>query len=177
MNIALILRHMLGYAVGLSLFFVLIPWGLYRISIEADPLLGCGFIGGESARIILAIIIVIPGAVFAIWSNAALLFIGKGGPADGFGVAISPRTKHLVIRGPYRFSRNPMVFGALSCYFSLGVFLDSPTVIIVLLIFIPMTVVYLKNTEEKRLERDFGEEYREYRRRVSMVVPLPPRGN
>jgi protein-S-isoprenylcysteine O-methyltransferase Ste14 len=167
-------RHLLGYAIGFSLFFVLIPWGFYWISRSIDPVVGTGLIGYAAVRMVVSIIILIPGVVFALWSNAALLFIGKGGPTDGFGVAISPRTEHLVIRGPYRFTRNPMVFGALSCYFSFAVFLNSAAVLITLIILIPLIVVYLKNTEEKRLERDFGEEYREYRKHVSMIFPLPP---
>jgi len=174
MKAGTVARHMLGYAIGISLFFVLIPWGLCWLSRTIDPVIGTGFIRNNTARMIVSITILVPGVVFALWSNAALLFIGKGGPTDGFGVAISPRTEHLVIRGPYRFTRNPMVFGALSCYFSLAVYLDSVAGLIALIIIIPFIVLYLKRTEEKRLERDFGDEYREYRKRVSMIFPLPP---
>ena len=174
MKAGTVVRHMIGYAIGISLFFVLIPWGLYRISIAVDPAIGMGLIGNVTVRTVVSIIVLVPGLVFALWSNAALLFIGKGGPTDGFGVAISPRTQHLVIRGPYRYTRNPMVFGALSCYFAFAVFLNSAAVLITLIAFIPLIVVYLKKTEERRLERDFGDEYREYRKRVSMIFPLPP---
>lgn len=173
MKAATVLRHLLGYVIGISLFFVLIPWGFYRLSVYADPAVGAGLIGHDAARAAVSIIVLVPGLVFMLWSNAALLFMGKGGPTDGFGVAISPRTQHLVIRGPYRYTRNPMVFGALSCYFSLGVFLNSAAVLITLILIIPLLVVYLKNTEEKRLERDFGDEYREYRKRVPMIFPFP----
>lgn len=175
MNIRTIARHIIGYMVGISMFFLLIPWGLYTLSRHCDPVLGITIADGAAVRTIVALIILVPGIVFALWSNAALLFIGKGGPTDGFGVAISPRTQHLVVRGPYRFTRNPMVFGALSCYFAFAVFLNSAAALIILITFIPLIVIYLKNTEEKRLERDFGDEYREYRGRVSMIVPLPPR--
>jgi protein-S-isoprenylcysteine O-methyltransferase Ste14 len=174
MKAATVMRHMLGYAIGISLFFALIPWGFYRLSISVDPAIGAVVVGNDAARTVVSIVVLVPGVVFALWSNTALLFMGKGGPTDGFGVAISPRTQHLVIRGPYRFTRNPMVFGALSCYFAFAVFLNSAAVLITLVVLIPLIIVYLKNTEEKRLERDFGDEYREYRKRVSMILPLPP---
>ncbi len=44
------------------------------------------------------------GLGFVVWSNVSLLVAGKGGPADVFGVAISPRTRQLVTSGPYQFS-------------------------------------------------------------------------
>ncbi len=175
MKAVTVARHILGYAIGISLFFVLIPWILLWISINIDPSIGAGLIGDAVMRAVISGIILIPGVVFALWSNSALLFIGKGGPTDGFGMAISPRTEHLVIRGPYRYTRNPMVFGALSCYFAIVVYLDSAAGLVALMVFIPLVIVYLKHTEEKRLERDFGDEYREYRKRVSMIVPMPPR--
>ena len=175
MRASTVTRHMLGYVIGISLFFLLIPYGLYTLAVLCDPVIRISLIGDAAVRTAVAVVILVPGIVFALWSNAALLFIGKGGPTDGFGVVISPRTQHLVVRGPYRFTRNPMVFGALSCYFAFGVYLDSAAVSIALLLFIPLIVVYLKHTEEKRLERDFGDEYRAYRKSVSMILPLPPK--
>jgi hypothetical protein len=51
-------------------------------------------------RFVLASLFLLVGLIFVIWSNIALLFIGWGGPADGFGVAFSLRTEKLVINGP-----------------------------------------------------------------------------
>ncbi len=48
--------------------------------------------------------------------------------------------------------------------------------LIVLALFLPFAVVYLKRSEETRLARDFGKEYEEYKKRVSMIVPWPKRG-
>ncbi|TAL33205.1 MAG: isoprenylcysteine carboxylmethyltransferase family protein [Spirochaetes bacterium] len=175
MNAVTIVRHIAGYAVGISIFFMLIPWGLLLLSIHADPVIGVGIFEVSIVRTVVSALILTPGVVFMLWSNAALFLIGKGGPTDGLGIAISPRTRHLVIRGPYRYSRNPMVFGALSGYFAFAVYLDSAAALLTLAAFVPLIVAYLKATEEKRLERDFGEEYRAYRRRVSMIFPLPPR--
>jgi len=110
-----------------------------------------------------------------IWSNTALLFIGKGGPTEGFGVEVSPRTKFLVTSGPYRYTRNPMVFGAYSIYLALAVFINSYQSIILVVIFLPVIIFYLKKSEEKRLLTDFGEDYLKYREKVSLLIPLPPK--
>jgi protein-S-isoprenylcysteine O-methyltransferase Ste14 len=170
-----ILRHLLGYTTGVSLFFGVIPWLLYLLSVKFDHPIGAGIIANESLRIIVSALFLLPGLIFVLWSNEALFVIGKGGPAEGFGVAVSPRTEKLVIRGPYRYTRNPMVFGALCCYIAFSLFLNSWAALSVLIGCIPLSIAYLKRFEEKRLERDFEDEYREYRKRVSMIIPLPPK--
>jgi protein-S-isoprenylcysteine O-methyltransferase Ste14 len=106
-----------------------------------------------------------------IWSNIFLFTIGKGGPADGFNISISPRSKKLVTTGPYRYSRNPMVFGAFSLYTSLGIFLNSVICLIIILIFVFFIIYYLRLSEEKRLLKDFGDEYLDYKNKVPMIFP------
>lgn len=164
------IRHILGYVVGISLFFGLIPFLLWIVAThDTFSQLASGM--PTSVWFALALICACGGIVFVLWSNAALFFIGKGGPTDGLGIVISPRTKHLVITGPYRYTRNPMVFGALCCYLGWGLFLHSLLVVAIVIAAAPLITWYLKKTEEKRLLRDFGEEYLEYRRRVPMLIP------
>ena len=115
------------------------------------------------------------GIVFALWSNLYLLLVGKGGPADGFGIAISPRTQHLVTSGPYRYTRHPMMFGALMVYFALSLLFNSLVCLGIVAVFLACAAVYLKLVEEKRLLEDFGDAYKQYRSTVSMLLPLPSR--
>jgi protein-S-isoprenylcysteine O-methyltransferase Ste14 len=117
-------------------------------------------------------ILMLIGFIFLIWSNLYLFQVGKGGPADAMGVAISPRTKKLVISGPYRYCRNPMVFGAFTVYLSIVIYLNSVAGLIALVILFFCAVIYLKNSEEKRLLKDFGPDYTEYREKVPMIIPL-----
>jgi protein-S-isoprenylcysteine O-methyltransferase Ste14 len=126
-------------------------------------------------RFALALPLLLVGLLFVLWSNVSLVTRGRGGPTDGFGVAISPRTEKLVVSGPYQYSRNPMVFGVLSAYFSISLLLGSSGGLAVLAVLSPLFVFYLRRVEEPRLLIDFGEEYEEYRRNVSMIIPLPPR--
>jgi protein-S-isoprenylcysteine O-methyltransferase Ste14 len=170
-----LLRHLLGFTVGLGLFAVAIPLGIYQLSLVVDDFFGLERFGPPVLRLILGLSLLLPGLLFALWSNVFLVTTGKGGPTDAFGVAISPRTQKLVVTGPYRYTRNPMVFGVVSAYFSMCVFLGSIGGLVAIAVSIPLFVFYLKRSEETRLVRDFGEDYEEYRRNVSMIIPLPPR--
>ncbi len=164
-------RHIAGYLIGFTLFMVLIPLGLYKLSQPDAILHGKSLIHIHSLRYILSATVFLTGAFFAVWSNICLFRIGKGGPTDAFGISISPQTKKLVTAGPYRYSRNPMVFGAFSIYISLVILLNSLNgLILLILLFFPVAL-FLKKTEEKRLLKDFGDEYIEYKKRVPMIFP------
>jgi protein-S-isoprenylcysteine O-methyltransferase Ste14 len=172
MELNKVFRHIAGYIVGVTIFGILIPYGLIGMSYTPIAFLNFSIVDNIYIRFVIASLFLLVGLIFVIWSNIALLFIGKGGPADGFGVALSPRTKKLVMKGPYKYSRNPMVFGAFMCYFSIGFFCNSQAEIILLLCCIPVSIIYLKLTEEKRLIKDFGEEFIQYRQKVPMIFPL-----
>jgi len=170
-NSRTVARHVFGYLVGIFVFGLAIPYGLFNLAMNHPINLPIGYAARQALALILATI----GIFFVLWSNAALLIQGKGGPTDAFNVAISPRTKRLVIRGPYRYTRNPMVFGALSIYFALTVYWDSLQAVLALITFCVIVRFYLRATEEKRLLKDFGQEFEHYRKTTSMIVPWPRR--
>jgi protein-S-isoprenylcysteine O-methyltransferase Ste14 len=170
-----VFRHLLGFAVGITVFLILIPLGIYYLSEVVDSSLGLPRFHDVAGRLVFAFPLLVCGVVYVLWSNLFLVLRGKGGPAEGFGVAISPRTERLVATGPYRNTRNPMGFGALSIYYSIALFLGTIGGLLILLLFSILVPVYLRRAEEPRLLSEFGEEYEEYRKRVSMIVPLPVR--
>jgi protein-S-isoprenylcysteine O-methyltransferase Ste14 len=174
MTLRTVLRHITGYVAGFGIFMVGIPFGLYFVSKTLDRYLPIGLIPQTWLRMGLSLPVAALGIGFIVWSNLSLFFVGKGGPADGLGIQISPRTKHLVTSGPYRYTRNPMVFGALSLYVGLAIFLDSAICLGLAALLFLSASIYLKQVEEKRLLKDFGDEYEKYRKRVSILVPLPP---
>ena len=75
-------------------------------------------------------------------------------------------TTALVLDGPYRFSRNPMYLGMAALYVGLAFILG----LMWALLFLPFVLLTIDRLviarEEPYLERKFGQEYVEYKRRV-----------
>jgi protein-S-isoprenylcysteine O-methyltransferase Ste14 len=171
MTIRETLRYIAGYIFGGTIFLFLIPFGLYKLSGYDNLWTDLDLLQSGAVRHVLSVCCLLPGVFWMIWSNIFLFKAGKGGPAEGMGVYVSPRTQRLVTTGPYRYCRNPMVLGALHIYLSIVIFLNSLTALGALLIFFLSGITYLKLSEEKRLEKDFGDEFLEYRRKVPMLFP------
>jgi protein-S-isoprenylcysteine O-methyltransferase Ste14 len=165
-------KYIVGYIFGFTIFILLIPLGLYQLSHFDYLVQGRVLICFDLVRYLISALIFIVGGYFAIGSNIFLLKVGKGGPVDAFGVSISPQTKKLVTVGPYKYSRNPMVFGAFSIYISIVVFLNSIIGLICLFVFLVLVIIYLRLSEEKRLLKDFGDEYIDYKKKVPMIFPI-----
>jgi methanethiol S-methyltransferase len=75
----------------------------------------------------------------------------------------------LRIEGPYRYSRHPIYF------FSITFLLFRPTMDLFYLTFFLCTVVYFyigSYFEEKKLVRQFGDDYENYRKEVPRIVPF-----
>lgn len=177
MNKSNIIKHILGYILGSFVFLILMPFVIYLTSSISSASLGLNIFLIKLVGYLVAILLSGTGIVFVIWSNIDLFIVGKGGPTDFFNKSISPRSKTLVINGPYRYTRNPMVFGMNALYISLSIFLNSLSALLFCFIFLSVVILYLKRTEEKRLLKDFGDEYLEYNKRVSMIFPLPSKKN
>jgi protein-S-isoprenylcysteine O-methyltransferase Ste14 len=86
---------------------------------------------------------------------------GKGNPMDAFGHEVAPRTQRLMIDGPYKINRNPMLTGTLVYLVGAAVWLWTWQSCVVFVAFFAIMMVQVLS-EEKRLRRDFGEEYEEY---------------
>jgi protein-S-isoprenylcysteine O-methyltransferase Ste14 len=86
---------------------------------------------------------------------------GKGNPMDAFGHEVAPRTQYLMVEGPYKINRNPMLTGTLIYLVGVAVWLWTWQACAVFIAFFAIMMVQVLS-EEKRLHRDFGEEYEEY---------------
>lgn len=164
------MRYILGYLFGLSVFGILLPCVLWLMA-KSTPQFNLINQINPIWLYVPACLLLIIGSIFMIWSNLALFFIGKGGPAQGFDIAISPPTQKLVIIGPYKYTRNPMVFGTLSVFFAISLFLGSIIDFLLLIAFSFAAKIYIKYGEETRLIKDFGNEYLEYKKSVPMMIP------
>jgi protein-S-isoprenylcysteine O-methyltransferase Ste14 len=78
----------------------------------------------------------------------------------------------LITTGLYGYVRNPMALGILLMLEGLGFYYGSLSLIIV---FAPLPVLlyalFIKAVEEPELEMRFGQEYRDYKKRVPMFIP------
>lgn len=104
---------------------------------------------------------------FMLWLWTVRLFarIGEGtlAPWD------PPR--RLVIEGPYRHVRNPMITAVLVVLAGEAVFFWSLPLLIWFALFFVGTYTVFRLFEEPELEQRFGEEYREYKRNVPRWLP------
>ncbi len=142
--------------IGLFLIFVparLISWsGIAR----PDPIGGLEIIGA---------IIVVGGAALALSCVFTFAFVGRGTPAP-----FDP-PRQLVVRGPYRFVRNPMYIGAGMALAGAAVFYRSLPLFVYTLAFVLITHLFVLLYEEPTLGRTFGIEYAAYRERVNRWLP------
>ena len=161
----------LGYIVGGLLVIVLVPSIIYIITSLFDNVYRLEIIRNSIIKWIIIIILLVMGIIYGIWSVIIQNTIGEGGPVEIGNIEISPKTKNLVVSGPYKNTRNPMLFGTFLIYLAFALFINSlASVVIVCAIFAFMLTVVVK-MEEKRLSKDFGNQYEEYRKKVSMFIP------
>jgi protein-S-isoprenylcysteine O-methyltransferase Ste14 len=168
-------QQIIGYLVGGSLVLLLIPYSIYSAAKALDPIVGTELFQTPQVRIILVIVFFAIGSTFGIWSIVVQNMIGKGGPLQVGHIEISPKTQNLVVTGPYKYTRNPMLFGACLMYFAFAAYLNSITAGIAVILFTIFMLFFVKLSEEKRLLADFGEAYEQYRKNVSMFIPWFPK--
>ena len=159
------LREILGYALGGLLFVILIPTLMWLASGMPNLL------DVPIARMVIAILLAVLGLSLSVWSNVYMRHKGDGNPMDAFGHEVAPRTKHLMTEGPYRLSRNPMLTGSFVYFAGVCVWLWTWQALLVYVAFIVIMLLQVRS-EEKRLRRDFGEEYEAYCRRTGRFWPV-----
>lgn len=107
---------------------------------------------------------VVAGAL-GLTSGVTMAIVGRGTPWP----FDCPRD--LVIAGPYRHVRNPMVVAGLLQGVAVGLFVGSPTVIVYSLLGAPVWNAFARPWEEADLERRFGDSFRDYRTSVRCWLP------
>jgi len=82
-------------------------------------------------------------------------------------------TQRLVVVGPYRHVRNPMISAVLAILLGEAALLGSVGILIWAGAFLAVNHIYFVAVEEPGLERRFGDEYRDYKRSVPRWIPVP----
>jgi len=157
-RIASVLGSLVFLVVAPGTLAVLIPWWLTRWRCE-PPFLGFAWLRGLGALTILF------GLPVLVESFARFALEGRGTPSP-----VAP-PERLVVRGFYRYVRNPMYVAVTSLILGQGLLLGSAALIryglLVLLGFHLFVLAY----EEPVLQRRFGTEYAVYRAQVRRWLP------
>ena len=155
-------RDIIGYIMGLVLFIILIPLVMWKLSGDVDP---------RTGRIATLVVLGVIGIALSIWSIVYMKVVGKGNPMDAFNHEVAPRTSELMTGGPYKICRNPMLLGVFIFYIGLVIFLWSWQSLVIFIAYVAIMMVQVSR-EEKRLEEDFGDAYREYKKKTKKIIPF-----
>ncbi|HEY8164202.1 MAG TPA: isoprenylcysteine carboxylmethyltransferase family protein [Gemmatimonadaceae bacterium] len=162
MTLALLLRHAVSIAILPFTVAVAIPvWLARRNGTTLTVATGALGVISQIAGILLLAI----GLVLFVASLSRFASEGKGtlAPWD------PPR--QLVLRGPYRYVRNPMISGVIFVLFGEALLLQSRPHFDWALTFLVINLIYIPLLEEPGLKRRFGEAYVEYCRHVRRFIP------
>jgi len=105
------------------------------------------------------------GGGLAFWTVMLFARYGEGTPAPW------EPPRNLVIRGPYRHVRNPMITGVLFLIAAEALLLGSWPLLVWMGVFFLGNAIYFPLVEEKGLAERFGRAYMEYTRNVPRWLP------
>ena len=143
---------------GLSLLFVF-------ASLWLDKFLPLNLLFSPPNNMYLSLPPLVIGATLCLWTVYSFV------RASGSPVPFNP-PKKLVTTGLNSQVRNPMLLGWFIMLFGLGILLNSVSLLLIFIpLFVLLNVLYLKTIEEKEMEKKFGKEYLEYKKRVPMFIP------
>jgi protein-S-isoprenylcysteine O-methyltransferase Ste14 len=114
---------------------------------------------------ILGAVVVALGVVLVAWTIRLFDTVGRG--------TLAPwePTSALVVRGPYRYVRNPMITGVATILAGEALFFRSWGIAIEFAVFVAVNAVYFPLVEEPGLRRRFGRDYEEYCASVPRWLP------
>jgi protein-S-isoprenylcysteine O-methyltransferase Ste14 len=145
------------------LFFVMIALGLvlmYGVVPRGQPVLWAVTPGLGWSMVALTA----AGIAFAWWARIALGRLWSGG--------VERMAEHRVVdTGPYAFVRHPIYTGLIAGAVALAALQAKPWAILGAALF-SLGFTLKAKVEERFLEQEIGG-YEAYRRRVSMILPLP----
>lgn len=105
------------------------------------------------------------GLALMIWTVRILVVHGHGTPAPW------DPPQRLVVRGPYRHVRNPMITGVLLFLVAETLAFQSWPIAAWTVVFLIANMIYFPLSEERQLEARFGDEYRRYKENVPRWIP------
>lgn len=138
--------------------WVLIPWLILRGDQSAWP---ARLDAVHWAGMLLALV----GFTVYAWTASDFVRVGGGTPAPIF------PTRRLVIRGLYRYVRNPMYLGVLTTIIGEVCFLRSLWLLLYAGFFWVVVSLFVIFYEEPTLQMSYGANYAAYRKYVRRWIP------
>jgi protein-S-isoprenylcysteine O-methyltransferase Ste14 len=158
------LRHTLAILLLPFMVVIVIPLWLFNSFANYDtrwvgltPLAWIGYVAGA--------LFVWLGFTLFVWCVNLFAIVGQGtlAPWDP--------TKKLVVSGPYRYVRNPMISSVAMMLIGQALFWGSWVIGLWAVILIIINTVYFIFSEEPGLEERFGESYLTYKANVPRWIP------
>ena len=140
------------------LFTVLVPG---TVAVYVPLLLASGRSVASGPLLIVGVAVLLLGAAIYAWCLWDFAVTGRGTPAP------IDAPKKLVVRGLYRYSRNPMYVGVLTVIVGWALLYRSPVLALYALVVATAFHLVVVFYEERQLAAEFGGQYDEYRATVS----------
>lgn len=155
------LKNIFSYQGIIVLFFEIL------LILQALGIVNTGFTDLPWSNLInfFGLLIFMTGTILAVWAKITM-GSSWGRPAQ-HNIKIQST---LVTTGPFAFSRNPIYVGFLLLFLGFEMILQSYLIILILPLF--FVVYFAVKKEEKLLEKHFGKEYLEYKKRVPRFLKL-----
>jgi protein-S-isoprenylcysteine O-methyltransferase Ste14 len=158
-------RHLLSILVAPVVMTLVIPAliviaaGVRGPDLSSPAMVGLVSAGG---------LLIAAGLALMIWTITLFDRVGKGtlGVGDLLGEPVN-----LVVRGPYRHVRNPMISGVLCILLGEAAIAASGCLLLWFATFFAFQVTVIRFWEEPHLVGRYGDQYLDYRRNVPAWIP------
>lgn len=146
-----------------SLVFTIIVPGIISVLIPLS--LSEGVIADNTGFVLLGILFLISGLSIYSWCVWDFVTFGKGTPAP------IDAPKHLVVRGLYHYSRNPMYVGVLFVIAGWTLFFTNLTILLYGVCVMACLQLLIVFYEEPKLHQIFNQEYTKYKNKINRWLP------
>jgi len=157
-------RHLLSILVAPVVMALVIPASILNWHLRM-PNLGSPLAAG---LVVVGAALIAMGLALMIWSVLLFDRVGKG--TLGVGKTMGEPV-HLVVRGPYRHVRNPMITGVLCLLLGEAAVFASGWLLLWFAIFLAGIASLIRFWEEPHLVERYGSSYVDYRANVPRWIP------
>jgi protein-S-isoprenylcysteine O-methyltransferase Ste14 len=158
-------RHLLSVLIAPVTMTLLIPtlildWQQVHLPDYGSPLI--------AGLVVVGALLIAGGLSLLVWT--VLLFDREGKGTLGVGSVLGEPV-HLVVQGPYRHVRNPMITGVLAVLLGEAALAASVWLLLWFAIFFACLATLIRFWEEPHLAQRYGSEYLGYRESVPAWIP------